>query len=92
MLNPVGTSVGGNLDCEKSGFEHSQKIALNAARIEVKGNALLGQNSSVNGTINLKSAHIGRTLHCDGWKPQHLPTELDLSRARAGFISDNDAC
>jgi hypothetical protein len=43
MLNPVGTSVGGNLDCEKSGFEHSQKIALNAARIEVKGNALLGK-------------------------------------------------
>jgi len=91
-VNLVGSSVGGTLDCQKSDFEHSQGIALNAARIEVKGNALLGQDSSVNGIVNLSSARIGLTLDVDGWKPQHLPTELDLSSATAGSISDNDTC
>src|SRR5271165_527795 len=74
-LGLIGAQIGGDLDCEAGSFVNEGGMAINADRVNVKGDVFLRRGSdapwdetafTAKGEVNLLGAQIGGQLSCNG--------------------------
>jgi hypothetical protein len=88
-VNFVATHIGINLDCVGTVLKNPNNDALIADSADIKGNVFLN-DFSADGTVNLTSAHIGRSLETLNWKGVTKSTVLLLQETSAGSFSDEE--
>jgi len=88
----IDARIGTNLDCTRGKFVNPQKregvgeMALNAERAEVKGDVMLINGFSANGTVSLAGTRVLGNVDCRNGKA----TTLVLERTSAGSIMDDE--
>jgi hypothetical protein len=60
----IGSTIGGDLDCEKGVFTNPDDFCFNAAGATIKGRVFLRSGFQATGEVNLAGASVGNIVDC----------------------------